>query len=140
MTFKLFTLCEWCIIFLQGQGGNSNTGATARKFFYTEELRNRVLDWVPEEHREPLRILMSNTSVLLRLMDSDLEVNVERVADLCLDTYIHLAENFGKGDTRKLDFYPTNLLLYKMISNQFQNIFIFAPEKTNKRIMLKSCD
>ena len=69
-----------------------------------------------------------------------LEVNVERVADLCLDTYIHLAENFGKGNTRKLDFYPTNLLLYKMISDQLQNIFIFASERTNKRIMLKSCD
>ena len=117
-------LFDYTKIIFQGQGGNSNNGKTARKFFYTQELRQRVLDWVPAEHREPFRVLMSNTSVLLRLMDSDLPVNIEGVTDLCLDTYIHLVQYYGR-ETTILGF------THQMISEQFQN-FIEQDKKSYK--------
>ena len=83
------------MLLFQNGGGNSNTGQSARKFFFTPEIRNRVISWLPERFQEMFRMFFSNLSVILRLMSSDKPIHNDKIAKLCIETNLLLVHHFG---------------------------------------------
>ena len=68
----------------------------ARKFFFSQLIRSKLVDWLPPQYQEAMRLLLTRTAVLLRLMDSDQRVDIDKVRDLCTSSYILIHDNFGK--------------------------------------------
>ena len=46
---------------------------TARKFFLSEELKERLVSGLPQEKREVFRRILAKTTVLLQAMECDKE-------------------------------------------------------------------
>ena len=89
-------------------GGNSNTGQSARKFFFTPEIRNRVISWLPERFQEMFRMFFSNLSVILRLMSSDKPIHND--IGTCLQAIQSLKGSVGeKYQTSLMDGSPQNV-------------------------------
>ena len=77
-------------------GGTTSTGNIARLCFID---KNQFLFWVnsliPFEFHEPLTIIHTNLSVVLRIYNSDREINTERLDILCKETYEYIVINFS---------------------------------------------
>ena len=77
-------------------GGTTSTGNIARLCFMD---KNQFLFWVnsliPFEFHEPLKIIHTNLSVVLRIYNSDREINTERLDILCKETYEYIVINFS---------------------------------------------
>ena len=77
-------------------GGTTSTGNIARLYFMD---KNQFLFWVNSlitfEFHEPLKIIHTNLSVVLRIYNSDSEINTERLDILCKETYEYIVFNFS---------------------------------------------
>ena len=76
-------------------GGTTSTGNIACLCFLD---KNNFLFWInsliPLEHHDALKIIHINLSVILRVFNSDEEVNTERLAVLCTETYVSIVISF----------------------------------------------
>ena len=128
---------KWPILFQNG-GGNSNTGQSARKFFFDREIRDRVVSWLPEQYQEAFQELFSNLSVILRVMSCDKPIKLDKISQLCMDTNLLLVRHFGMYiQTRGVYFVPqlyncppvkrwNFIIALKLQENFLQNFNLFA--------------
>ena len=55
----------------KGLGGNTTTAEVARKFFFSDVLRKRVVDLCPLLYRAAMEKILFNDLIILRLMSCD---------------------------------------------------------------------
>ena len=77
-----------------GRGGGSATSQSARQFFKSRELRERVISFVPEKDRDHLRFILQNTGILLRVMECDQKVDTQKVRDLSRKVMLRFADHY----------------------------------------------
>jgi len=70
---------------VSGFGGNSTTGHEARKFFRSQELRERMVEMYPDEDQEKdvFREFLENDSMIMRLAQCTRKLNVDKLDELC---------------------------------------------------------
>lgn len=68
-------------------GGNSTTGVTARTFYRTPELVDRLVALYPDsEKRELYKSILTNNSLILRLAQCNRRVDIQKIDELCTKT------------------------------------------------------
>ena len=67
----------------KGLGGNTTTAGVARKFFFSEVLRQRVVDLCPMLFREAMKKILFNDLILLRLMSCDYTLLPDKIGMDC---------------------------------------------------------
>ena len=126
------------------QGGNTTTAAVGRKFYRTKEIRDRMINLVPEEFRPRFKEFVENNRIVMAIMASSRKVKVDKLKDLCnrqLDiiqsfnedklevklpptiheTFIHLPEKIKANDSRGLsNFSEENLESVHKIARRFR--------------------
>ena len=70
----------------KGFGGSTTTGPVARKVFKSSNLRNRLVQLVPELYRPAFERIMLNESVLLRLMSCDYKLLPAKIGKCKVET------------------------------------------------------
>ena len=78
-----------------GRGGGSATSESARQFCASVEMRERLVTAVPEEHQANLREILQATGVILRVMECDQVVYVEKVRELTTKVMLLFADHYG---------------------------------------------
>ena len=79
----------------QDSGGTSDTGNVAKRFF-SSESRPIILELVKgtNEEKAALETLLTNISVILRVMSSNRKIDTESFSEFCRKTYVLLIEKF----------------------------------------------
>ena len=79
-----------------GKGGTSTTGPISKRLLHDTKTRQVLIDCIPERgaDKATLAQIVSNLSIILRLVSSSDFVNCEKLEALCKDTCIKFVEQF----------------------------------------------
>lgn len=79
-----------------GKGGTSTTGPIAKRLLHENATRQVLLECVPErgEDRVQLSNIVSNVSIILRLVSSSELINADKLDTLCKDTSRMVLDHF----------------------------------------------
>lgn len=64
-----------------GYGGNTTTSESARKFFSSKELRDRLVNLCPPLYRAAYEKILFNDLIILRLMSCRYQVLVDKIGN-----------------------------------------------------------
>ena len=83
------------------RGGTSTTGNTARVLLYKKKNRDFIIGKLDEKHQQLMSEVMLRFSVILRVMSTKGEVNVDAYKKYCTELYLILINNFPRVVNKK---------------------------------------
>ena len=83
------------------RGGTSTTGNTARVLLYNKKNRDFIIGKLDEKHQQLMSEVMLRFSVILRVMSTKGEVNVDAYKKYCTELYVILINNFPRVVNKK---------------------------------------
>ena len=79
-----------------GKGGTTTTGTIARELLYKKCHREIIISEVPERFQSTLRHYGQSLSVIIRILSSKSQVNVDDFKLFCSDLYLFLLDSFPR--------------------------------------------
>ena len=79
-----------------GKGGTTTTGNIARELLYKKCHREIIISEVPERFQSTLRHYGQSLSVIIRILSSKSQVNVDDFKLFCSDLYLFLLDSFPR--------------------------------------------
>ena len=77
------------------RGGTTSTGGVARRAFSNDtKFIECILPLIDTEHRDPLLKIHTQLSAILRIVNSDREINTQEFGILCTNTYLFILDYF----------------------------------------------
>ena len=83
------------------QGGTSTNGVVLKNILGKEVGRNILTNFVPEKHRAEMSDIILRIWVIMRVFNSNNNVNINNLLFFCNETTVKLIENLNNSDNKK---------------------------------------
>ena len=79
-----------------GQGGSTSTGNVNRRLLHDGQVRNLILEGIFDQHRQRMEIFGQRLSIIICILSSNRNVNVEKYKEFCIETNLFLLREFRR--------------------------------------------
>ena len=117
-----------------GKGGTTTTGNTARRILHQANVREAVVQMVPERYQPAVRQIGQYLSVVLRVFCSSRTVDVKEYKKMCISLNLLYLQSFPSSKNNQATWIRISPSLHKLLAHSWELI------EMNSECGLKNCD